>query len=90
MYITNDASIGVYPFVIESPALITIWANCGDILDCINIGTIIGEKIIHLLAAEVNKKLDNAINTNDIKINGRSGKRSILYVRRRFLPLNAQ
>ena len=53
IYNTNDANIGVYPFVIESPTLIIIWANWGDIFDCINIGTTTGEKIIHLLVGEV-------------------------------------
>ena len=70
IYITKDASNGVNPFVIESPALITICANCGDIFDCMNIGTTTGENIIHLLVEDVSKKLDNAISIKLTKISG--------------------
>ena len=70
IYITNDANIGVNPLVIESPALITIWANCGDIFDCMNIGTTTGENIIHLLVGLVRNRFDTAINNSATSISG--------------------
>ena len=61
---TNDANNGVNPFVIESAALITIWANSGDIFDCINTGTTIGENNAHLFDELVSSNPDNAIKSN--------------------------
>ena len=61
IYIMNEAINGVYPFVIESPTLITICANSGDKFDCIKIGTTTGENNNHLLVVLGNIKPEIAI-----------------------------
>ena len=52
---------GVIHLVIESDTLITSWANWGETLACINIGTTIGEKICHFVEMLVQKILAKAI-----------------------------
>ena len=65
--IINDVRSGVIPLVIESDALNINCPNSGEILDCINFGTTIGDSINHLPADAVLNILTIA-STNTINI----------------------
>ena len=48
----------------------TIWANCGEMFDCMNNGTTIGENIIHFVVGLVKNKLAIAISIRVTIISG--------------------
>ena len=74
--ITKYVNKGVIPFKQLSAALNTIWENSGVSELCINIGTITGDNIAHLVVDAGTNILDmatttNVINTKVIPVNWR-------------------